>query len=84
MTDAEKLKLVGEAMFGAQWQSDLARGLDLSSRTVRIWAAGGKIPAATWKDIRALCEARSSQLAEVLSLLDAKEATDSAKRPFNL
>ena len=79
MTDAEKLKLVGEAMFGAQWQSDLARGLDVSSRTVRIWAAGGNIPAATWRGIRTLCEARSTRLTEAISLLDAKEAKAAAK-----
>jgi hypothetical protein len=30
----------GEALYGPQWQSALARDLDVSDRTVRRWAAG--------------------------------------------
>lgn len=30
----------GQAMFGSQWQSELARYLNVSDRTLRRWAAG--------------------------------------------
>ena len=30
----------GEALYGPRWQSDLARDLGVSDRTVRRWAAG--------------------------------------------
>lgn len=31
---------VGSALFGSRWQSELARELEVSDRTVRRWAAG--------------------------------------------
>ena len=34
----------GEALYGPQWQSALARDLDVSARTVRRWAAGSHQP----------------------------------------
>lgn len=37
---ADLLVKTGEALFGPRWQSDLARELDVSDRTVRRWVAG--------------------------------------------
>lgn len=36
---ADLLVKTGEALFGSRWQSDLARELDVSDRTVRRWVA---------------------------------------------
>lgn len=33
----EQLKSAGELLFGNQWQSDLARALEVDSRRVRDW-----------------------------------------------
>lgn len=33
----EQLKQAGELLFGNQWQSDLARALDVDARRVRDW-----------------------------------------------
>jgi hypothetical protein len=33
----EQLKNAGELLFGNQWQSDLARALDVDSRRIRDW-----------------------------------------------
>lgn len=34
----------GEALYGPRWQSDLARDLGVSDRTMRRWVAGGDNP----------------------------------------
>jgi len=36
-----ELAIVGEALYGSYWQTDLARELDVSRRTVVRWAARG-------------------------------------------
>jgi len=38
----ELLRVAGEAIYGAGWQSALARDYGVSDRTVRYWAAGQK------------------------------------------
>jgi hypothetical protein len=35
----------GEALFASRWQSEMARALGVSDRTVRRWAAGAAVPA---------------------------------------
>jgi hypothetical protein len=36
----EELRVCGEAIFGAQWQTALARRTGVSARQVRYWLAG--------------------------------------------
>lgn len=36
----DTLRAYGEALFGARWQSELARALDVSDRTMRRWCVG--------------------------------------------
>lgn len=36
----EDLREVGAALYGAAWQSDLARALEINPRRVREWLAG--------------------------------------------
>lgn len=56
----------GEALYGARWQSDLARDLGVSDRTVRRWAAGSfAVPAGVWDAIRDLLCERGLALASV-------------------
>lgn len=40
MKGGELIRSVGEALYGAHWQSPLARDLNVSDRTVRFWTAG--------------------------------------------
>ncbi len=40
MNDIQKLKMIGVAMFGEQWQSAIAKKLGVNDRTVRRWAVG--------------------------------------------
>ncbi len=60
------LREAGEALYGARWQSELARALGVSDRTVRRWAAGSfAVPAGVWETIRDLLRERGAALASV-------------------
>jgi hypothetical protein len=49
------LQLCGEALYGPRWQSELARAIDISDRTMRRWLADPhEIPFGVWKDIQEL------------------------------
>ena len=60
------LREAGEARYGARWQSELARALKVSDRTVRRWASGQiDVPDGVWPELRALLKARGLALATV-------------------
>ncbi len=53
------LREAGEAMYGSRWQSDMARDLGVSDRTVRRWVAGEfAIPPNVWSEIAVRARAR--------------------------
>ncbi len=56
------LREIGEALWGPRWQSEMARALDVSDRTVRRWAAGDTIPAGVWLDLMRLMQERATSL----------------------
>lgn len=56
---------VGEALYGPRWQSELARDLDVSIRTMQRWAAGATdVPRGIYLDLLRLTQER-------LAVLDA-------------
>ena len=52
----------GEALDGARWQSDLARALGITDRTMRRWAIDSDMPAGVAEKIADLYEKRSAAL----------------------
>lgn len=53
----------GEALYGPRWQSDLARDLGVSDRTMRRWAAGTTdVPPGLWVDLLRLTQERAEAL----------------------
>lgn len=61
----EDLKDVGPLLFGSLWQTDLAKSLGVSDRTVRRWVAkDSPIPPNVWLEIASLCEERAGYLTE--------------------
>lgn len=53
----------GEALYGPQWQSALARDLGVADRTVRRWAAGtSEPPAGLYFDLLRLTQERAQRL----------------------
>jgi hypothetical protein len=66
---ADQLRAAGEALYGPNWQSQLARDLSVSDRTVRRWLAGGKhsIPARLDEEIAILIRARIYKLEKLVA-----------------
>jgi DNA-binding transcriptional regulator YdaS (Cro superfamily) len=61
---------VGQALYGPQWQSALARDLGVSDRTVRRWAAGVTTPpAGVYADLLRLTQERAERLLAIASRL---------------
>lgn len=53
----------GEALYGPRWQSELARDLDVSIRTMQRWAAGTTdVPAGLYVDLLRLTQERAAVL----------------------
>lgn len=50
----------GEALFGPRWQSELARKLAVTDRTVRRWVAGtSEVPPGIYVDLLRLTQERA-------------------------
>lgn len=68
MTDIQPtiLGIIGEALFGSRWQSELARELGVSDRTLRRWIADpDSMPPAVGAELRALCARRGQALIDL-------------------
>lgn len=53
----------GEALYGSQWQSPLARDLGVTDRTVRRWVAGvTAVPSGLYVDLLRLTQERAATL----------------------
>ena len=53
----------GEALYGPRWQSELARDLQVSDRTMRRWVAGTHdVPAGLYLDLLRLTQERAAVL----------------------
>lgn len=64
------LARIGEALYGPRWQSELARALGVSDRTMRRWAAGDYAPPPGARDdLAALLRARRAELGSLLAAL---------------
>lgn len=68
MTDADKLRQAGEALYGPRWQTALAKDLGVASRSVRYWAAGKHDPpAGVWGELHTLLKGRRRLIDDVLT-----------------
>jgi hypothetical protein len=64
------LKRTGEALYGPRWQSDLARDLNVTDRTVRRWVEGtSNVPDRVYVDLLRLCEGRLLELDRLIKAL---------------
>ena len=62
------LQRCGEALYGSRWQSELARDLDISDRTMRRWIADAP-PDGACNDLRQICDRRLKEIAAARSQL---------------
>ena len=64
----DDLERAGKALYGARWQTDMAKAVGLTDRTIRAYASGSsKIPPDFWADVCKLLR-RNSQ--ETMALLN--------------
>ena len=71
----EELKKAGELLFGNQWQSDLARALDVDSRRVRDWLQERRpIPVGVKAEIIELLRKNSLETANYAESLNPVES----------
>lgn len=63
------LRMIGECLYGELWQSQLARALGISDRTMRRWAIGKGAPEAHAKTMLALLAQRRAAIDDVLAHL---------------
>lgn len=67
MTDADRIRAIGERLWGSTWQTEMRRALGLSatSDSVKKWASGARHPRpSVWTDLHAVCETRATEVAE--------------------
>ncbi len=63
---ADLLRRAGEALWGSRWQTEMARALDISERTVRRWASGDyPPPPGVWSDLAGIAGERHGALAHL-------------------
>ena len=57
---------IGSALYGPRWQSELARVLGVSDRTMRRWAAGAEVPIGAQSQLQLLLRRRIGELGDLL------------------
>lgn len=62
MTDQELLRSIGEALYGPQWQTSLARKLRISARHMRRMVAGHPVAPHRWSDLLSIVEQHQDEL----------------------
>lgn len=74
------LQTVGRALFGPCWQREMARQLDVSSRTVNRWATGvHAIPEGVRGELTSMCLDHADELREIAYGLGESTNTDTKK-----
>jgi plasmid maintenance system antidote protein VapI len=63
----DELAAIGQALYGEQWQTSIARDLGVNARTVRKWLAGDRpITPPTAIAIRSLIDREPETVARIL------------------
>lgn len=66
----DTLARIGVALYGAQWQSALARDLGVSDRSMRRWASGAfPVPVDVPAELRTIVDAHIAELVAVRAIL---------------
>lgn len=70
MTTQELISRIGPALYGRNWQTELAETMQLNKRTVQRWIAGTAEPRlGVWQVFDDLLAARAAEVQEVRSLI---------------
>ena len=70
---SNELTEVGKALYGEQWQTNLAKDLSLSdARRIRHWLTGRKIPVGVWVDIASLLKKKQMDIEVIIKRLSGQ------------
>jgi hypothetical protein len=63
----DRLRKFGELLFGIRWQTELAKALAVSDRTVRRWLSGDmQVPTGVDEELKIMLVKRRAAIEEVL------------------
>lgn len=66
----ELLALCGQALYGARWQTEIARDLQVDDRTVRRWLSGERsIPPGLRRELLALLREHADGIGDLINRL---------------
>ena len=66
---------VGEALYGSRWQSDAARDLGVSIRSVQRWAVDARgVPSGVWRELLRITQERATALDALVDRLKIEGA----------
>ncbi len=64
-------RAIGTALYGPQWQSEMARQLDVALRTVQRWSAGSSpVPDSIRPELRTLMDEQRTLLVKLIDDLE--------------
>ena len=73
MSDLDLFCKCSESLFGPQWQSEMARALDVNIRTVQRWASGSNdLSPWVFEKLPALLNERQAELAKLNKLVQGR------------
>ena len=76
MTDLDLFTAIGAALYGPQWQSEMARALDVNIRTVQRWANGNNdLSPWVFDKLPDLVGQRQAELARLVQLVNDRAST---------
>jgi hypothetical protein len=76
LSPAALIHRIGTALFGSNFQHDLATALAINRRTVARWVSGQIEPrAGVWADLLRLIEVRRAELGELHEIIAARVGT---------
>ena len=75
--NAELLRVVGEALYGRQWQAPLSRDLGVTDRTIRNWAAGLGCPTDLPDRLLPILRQRGESVVHLITTLENRPAGNS-------
>ena len=83
--EPEKLGIIGRALYGSRWQTEMARALEVGDRRVREWANGERtIPTVVWGCLENLLAQRVAECRALERWARHKSTTELRRQAMGL
>lgn len=62
---------IGALLYGASWQAQISRDLNLDPRRIAQWKAGVRpVPQGVWADLKVIADRRKLEVKEAVQLIE--------------